>query len=44
MEYLRRRILGLPPFEEGDTEKFKMPAEKIKRRSPRLKLMKRAKK
>jgi len=44
MEYLRRRILGLPPFEEGDTEKFKMPVEKIKKRSPRLKLMKRAKK
>lgn len=30
MEYLRRRILGLPPFETDDEEKFVPPSEKIK--------------
>lgn len=44
MEYLRRRILGLPPFAEGDAEKCKMPAEKIKKRSLSLKSTKRVKK
>ncbi len=44
MEYLRRRILGLTPFEEGDTENFKVPAEKLKKRSLQPVLKKRAKK
>lgn len=29
-DYLRRRILGLPPFEDDGAERFKVPAEKIK--------------
>jgi predicted PurR-regulated permease PerM len=32
MEYLRRRILGLPPFEVDDEEQFMTPPEKIKPR------------
>jgi predicted PurR-regulated permease PerM len=32
MEYLRRRILGLPPFEADDEDQFVTPPEKIKPR------------
>ena len=32
MEYLRRRILGLPPFEAEDEKQFVTPPEKIKPR------------
>lgn len=32
MEYLRRRILGLPPFADDGTKQFKVPEEKIKRK------------
>jgi predicted PurR-regulated permease PerM len=32
MEYLRRRVLGLPPFAEEDASQFVMPPEKIKKR------------
>ncbi len=31
-EYLRRRILGLPPFEESDGKAFAAPAEKLRSR------------
>lgn len=38
MEYLRRRILGLPPFIDDGENQFKMPEEKLKsKRSLRLK-------
>lgn len=30
LEYLRRRILGLPPFSETDSEQFVAPPQKIK--------------
>jgi predicted PurR-regulated permease PerM len=32
MEYLRRRILGLPPFADDGENQFKVPEEKIKRK------------
>ncbi|MBL8088816.1 MAG: AI-2E family transporter [Anaerolineales bacterium] len=32
MEYLRRRILGLPPFLDDGENQFKVPEEKIKRK------------
>ncbi len=38
-KYLQRRILGLPPFEENDTQQFSAPAEKInplRKTSPKL--------
>ena len=28
-EYLRRRVLGFPPFDDGDGEQFNAPPEKI---------------
>lgn len=31
MEYLRRRILGLPPFEDDDEMQFKAPPEKTRK-------------
>lgn len=31
MEYLRRRILGLPPFEDDDETQFKTPPEKARK-------------
>lgn len=33
MEYLRRRILGLPPFGDDGEKQFKTPPEKIKKRT-----------
>lgn len=36
-DYLRRRVLGMPPFAADGEEQFRMPDEKIKsRKSPRL--------
>jgi len=32
MEYLRRSILGLPPFADDGENQFKVPEEKIKRK------------
>jgi predicted PurR-regulated permease PerM len=40
-KYLQRRILGLPPFEENDTQQFSVPAEKVK---PRARISTREKK
>ena len=31
LEYLRRRILGLPPFEENGEKQFKAPPEKVRK-------------
>jgi predicted PurR-regulated permease PerM len=33
MEYLRRRILGLPPFADNGEKQFKAPPEEIQKRS-----------
>lgn len=33
MEYLRRRILGLPPFEDDGEKQFKAPPEKLKKQT-----------
>lgn len=33
MEYLRRRILGLPPFGDDGEKQFKAPPEKLKRKT-----------
>ena len=33
MEYLRRRILGLPPFEDDGEKQFKTPPEKLKKQT-----------
>lgn len=33
MEYLRRRVLGLPPFEDSGEEQFKAPPEKLQKRT-----------
>ena len=33
MEYLRRRILGLPPFSEDGNKQFKAPPEKLRKRT-----------
>ena len=32
-KYLQRRILGLAPFEENDTQQFRAPSEKTKPRA-----------
>ncbi|MBI5823629.1 MAG: AI-2E family transporter [Chloroflexi bacterium] len=40
-KYLNRRVLGLPPFEENDTQQFSAPAHKIK---PRARISTREKK
>jgi len=34
MEYVRRRVLGLPPFEDDGEKRFVAPPEKIKARRP----------
>lgn len=36
MEYLRRRVLGLPPFEANGEKQFKAPPEKLKKRTLRF--------
>jgi hypothetical protein len=33
-DYLRRRVLGMPPFAADGEEQFRMPDEKIKSRKP----------
>jgi len=33
LEYTRRRLLDMPPFEEGSMQRFRAPESKIKRRS-----------
>jgi hypothetical protein len=36
MEYLRRRVLGLPPFDVDDEKQFVTPPEKIKQQQLKL--------
>lgn len=36
MEYLRRRVLGLPPFGDEGEERFKAPPEKMQKRTMKL--------
>lgn len=36
MEYLRRRILGLPPFSDDGEKQFKAPPERVQKRSLKI--------
>lgn len=38
MEYLRRRVLGLPPFADDGEKQFRMPEEKIKPKRTTLRI------
>jgi len=44
MEYLRRRILGMPPFSKDEETQFKVPVEKLQKHQPKIVSKKKAKK
>lgn len=43
MEYLRRRVLGIPPFPDSGEEQFKAPPAKLRKRSLKLPVKERRK-
>ena len=43
MEYLRRRVLGIPPFPDSGEEQFKAPPTKLRKRSLKLPVKERRK-